>query len=42
VDHVTVDDAGFYRCRVDFKTAQTRNALIHLNIIGESKPMQKL
>ncbi len=28
-------EEGLYRCRVDFRTAQTRNALVNLSIIGE-------
>ena len=32
---VTTADAGMYRCRVDFRTAQTRNALINVSIISE-------
>jgi hypothetical protein len=41
LDHIGQHEGGFYRCRVDFKTAQTRNSLINLTIIGNDFEWKK-
>lgn len=35
LDPVEEDDAGEYRCRVDFKRGRTLSQLVKLNVIGE-------
>ena len=34
LDNITFNEGGIFRCRVDFQTAQTRNSLFNLTVIG--------
>ena len=37
VEEFREEEVGMYRCRVDFRTAQTRNTFINVSQIGEEK-----
>ncbi|GIY20044.1 hypothetical protein CDAR_198101 [Caerostris darwini] len=42
IDPVDEDDAGEYRCRVDFKRGRTLSRLVKLNVIGNGKNKSSL
>ncbi len=37
ISSVQMDDAGYYRCRVDFRETQTVTTRVRLNIVAEPK-----
>ena len=38
VEDIRASEAGVYRCRVDFKSAPTRNTLVNVTLLGELCP----
>ena len=39
VEDIRPQEAGVYRCRVDFKSAPTRNTLVNVTLLGEWCPL---
>ena len=39
MEEFRADETGVYRCRVDFRTAQTRNTFFNVSLIGEARFM---
>lgn len=37
LEKISYNEGGLFRCRVDFQTAQTRNSLFNLTVIGKIK-----